>query len=78
MIEDIRFYEGVFSIQESWGAIAALQQTFLLSPARVEVRREGSLPSLALPSIQEGQALAARILPLPSEMIEISSLGLKM
>ena len=44
---------------------------------RVDVRREGSLPSLALPSVWEGQALAARILPLPSEKIEITILGLK-
>ena len=42
---------------------------------RVDVRREGSLPSLALPSVWEGQALAARILPLPSEKIEISILA---
>ena len=31
---------------------------------RVDVRREGSLPSLAPPSVWERQALAARILPI--------------
>ena len=44
---------------------------------RVDVRRKGSLPSLALPSVWEGQALAARILPLPSEKIEMYILALK-
>ena len=48
--------------------------TRLLS--RVDVRREGSWPSLALPSVWEGQALAARILAFPSEKIELSILAL--
>ena len=46
--------------------------------SRVDVGRKGSLPSLALPSVWEGQALAARILPLPSEKIEMYILALKM
>ena len=45
---------------------------------RVDVQVQASLPSLALPSSQQGQALAARILPLPSEKIEITMLALKM
>ena len=45
--------------------------------ARVDVRREGSLPSLALPCVWEGQALAARVLPLQSENIEIFILASK-
>ena len=44
---------------------------------RVDVQVQASLPSLALPSSQQGQALAARILPLPSEKIEITILGFK-
>ena len=46
--------------------------------SRVDVQVQASLPSLALPSSQQGQALAARILPLPSEKIEITMLALKM
>ena len=45
---------------------------------RVDVQVQASLPSLALPSSQQGQALAARILPLPSEKIEMYILALKM
>ena len=32
---------GVFSILESWGAVAASQQTFLLSPAPIQANTRG-------------------------------------
>ena len=51
-------------------SLLAVQRWF---SARIDVRREGSLPSLALPSVWEGQVLAAMILPLPNEKIEFQS-----